>query len=386
VTPHLVRVADETEIWSQTFDTTLADVLDLQAAIGTQVAQAFSLTISDAEHQRLAGRPPRDPRAYQLVLQALRAGLPSEAGRNALREAVRLDPAYGLAVFYLAAGEYSLIQTVTEQEPKGAALAEVRRLLDRAIALDSTLYDAYTIKAHLALDADWDLDGAQRQVDELLRRNPSYASGHELNAWLLERRGRHNEAIAAMREAMALDPLDPQLPVNLAWRFSFAGHFDSAEVTLRRFLRTHPDTGGHSLAFWSLGDALVAAGRPVEALGPYGQWSKATGRGNVSLAYLAWASAQAGQISAAQGLARELHSRTRDQYVSPVHLGIAWFAAGDTARARREFRSALVQRAPLFGWLDGHPVFHALHRDPVVDSLLAQAGGWRTNSPSTSRR
>ena len=132
------------------------------------------------------------------------------AGRNALREAVRLDSAYGLPVYYLAGGEYELIQTVREEEPRGAALADVRRLLDRAIALDSTLYGAYEIKAHLALDVKWDIDAAQRQVDALLRRNPSDAWGHALDAWLLERRARHSEAIAAMREAIALDPLDPR--------------------------------------------------------------------------------------------------------------------------------------------------------------------------------
>jgi serine/threonine-protein kinase len=34
-----------------------------------------------------------------------------------------------------------------------------------------------------------------------------------------------------------------------------------------------------------------------------------------------------------------------------------------------------AERQRLFGWLDGHPVFDALHRDPVIDSLLARAGG-----------
>ncbi len=61
VTPHLVRASDETEIWSQAFDTTLANAFDLQAAIGARVAQALELTISDAERQRPPAGPPAIP-------------------------------------------------------------------------------------------------------------------------------------------------------------------------------------------------------------------------------------------------------------------------------------------------------------------------------------
>ncbi len=222
-----------------------------------------------------------------------------------------------------------------------------------------------------------------------------------LYAWVLERRGKHEEAIAEMREAITLDPLDGLLPVNLAWRFTFARQFDSAEATLDRSLRSHPDTATlglgmvgprnalldsgrapegltpHNLALWALGDALVAAGRAPEALVPYSRWSVGSGRSNVSLAYLAWAFAQAGQVRTAERLMSELDRRRRNGYVSPVHLGIARMAAGDTSKAREEFRAAFVDHSPLFGWLDGHPVFDALHRDPVIDSLLRAAGGWK---------
>ena len=103
--------------------------------------------------------------------------------------------------------------------------------------------------------------GRHRRFEEAIRLNPSYATAHQWYSEFLTYMGRHDEAVAEGRKALALDPLSLIINNDLGQVYYFARRYNEAigvdtdsDVNLRRltnigtlraylvnYLRHHPD-------------------------------------------------------------------------------------------------------------------------------------------------
>ncbi len=92
--------APETK-WQQSYDTTLADVFDVQAAVATQVADKLGVVLSPPAKTQLAARPTQNLAAYDAYLRsmALRDYDPPTLRRAlaAAEQAVALDSDFAAA-------------------------------------------------------------------------------------------------------------------------------------------------------------------------------------------------------------------------------------------------------------------------------------------------
>jgi tetratricopeptide (TPR) repeat protein len=74
-------------------------------------------------------------------------------------------------------------------------------------------FDPNLPEAHLAQGQLYKLRfnwiAAEEEIREALRLNPSVPGGHATHAWTLASMGRYDEALAAARRALSLDPLSP---------------------------------------------------------------------------------------------------------------------------------------------------------------------------------
>ena len=71
VIAQLVRTSDGAHIWSQSFDDSMDNIFDLQDRIAASIVDAFQLTLSAAERQRLLRDGTDNPVAYDLLIRAL---------------------------------------------------------------------------------------------------------------------------------------------------------------------------------------------------------------------------------------------------------------------------------------------------------------------------
>ncbi|MGA2593777.1 MAG: tetratricopeptide repeat protein [Bryobacteraceae bacterium] len=78
----------------------------------------------------------------------------------------------------------------------------------------------------------------------------------------LSKKGRHEEAIAGFRDALAIDPQYYEAANNLALELQAAGKADEAETLLRSLTKSAPE---HVLAFSNLGTLLCQQRRYAEA-------------------------------------------------------------------------------------------------------------------------
>ena len=71
ITPQLIRVADDTQLWSESFDREIDDIFQIQADIATSVVTQLGVKLGAGERRSLAERPTENPLAYQAFLRGL---------------------------------------------------------------------------------------------------------------------------------------------------------------------------------------------------------------------------------------------------------------------------------------------------------------------------
>jgi TolB-like protein len=102
VVSQLVRTADQTQVWSHTFERALTDVLALQGELATAIAREVRVSLAPHEAQRLARLAPVDPQAHEAYLKGRyfwnkRTEEAMQQGITCFEEAIRFQPDYAPA-------------------------------------------------------------------------------------------------------------------------------------------------------------------------------------------------------------------------------------------------------------------------------------------------
>ena len=104
VTAHLTNAGTGFQVWSQTYDRPLGDVLKLQTDIATAVASALKVTLLGDEAAKIELGGTHNPAAFDAYLRGSKAFSSEQAASDyqsaiaAYAEAIRLDPNYALAL------------------------------------------------------------------------------------------------------------------------------------------------------------------------------------------------------------------------------------------------------------------------------------------------
>ncbi len=204
----LVDARTGRQLWSDEYDRSLADWFDLQQVVAAEVTRALEGVLQghDMPATRSTGTPSVEAHLEVLharQLLATRSVADAEQAIEHLQRALLLDPDYALAYARLA--DAILIQAESTGGIK-AARPVVAPLLDKALALDPGLGEAYCLRSLLTDDRA----AAERDLRRGLELNPSYARGYELLArWQAQSPLPVAERLATINTAIALDPLTP---------------------------------------------------------------------------------------------------------------------------------------------------------------------------------
>jgi adenylate cyclase len=207
----LVRAADGSQLWSQSYDRELKDILAVQEEIATEISETLRLKLTGAERQQLAKRPTENIKAFQYYMQG--RSYASRRTREDLRTAIQYDekaleedPNYALAYAgltdaYTTLGGYGYIAPI-----EGRRKAE--EVARKALALDSNLAEAHAAlgQGYVAFaPSNFSLgDGELRRAIEI---SPSLALAHWYLGVSLVRQGRIDESLQELLKARELDPL-----------------------------------------------------------------------------------------------------------------------------------------------------------------------------------
>jgi len=226
------------QLWSGSYERTLAELLDVQQEIATAVARALEVVPVSAQTGN-AGARTASIEAHLEFLRAremLATWAVDDAERAIahLQRAIALDPGYATAYAQLADAIMIRALATTGID---SARATVAPLLDKALALDPGLGEAYVMRGWLIEDPLL----AEREVRKGLELSPNYARGYEmLGGRLIELPERQDEALQLIDRALALDPLTPRNHHIKAIFLAQLGDLDGAEQLERRALELDP--------------------------------------------------------------------------------------------------------------------------------------------------
>ena len=254
ITAQLIDVASQAHLWSENYDRDLTDVFAIQSDVAQQVAQALQITLKPAEATQIKKAGTNDLEAYNAYLRGLyhfsmwsKEGF--EKSLEYFAQAITRDP--GFAKAYAAqAFSYDMLADSGFRLPD-EAFPSVKEAARRALEIDATTAEAYTVLAVAATYYDYDWIRADEGFRRALELNPNSAVTLDwYGITYLGAMGRHEEAIAHVKRAKELDPLTPYIRSDLGWTYNHARRYDDAIAECEQLAEIDPN---FYFAYWCLG-------------------------------------------------------------------------------------------------------------------------------------
>ncbi|MGD2152656.1 MAG: tetratricopeptide repeat protein [Gemmatimonadales bacterium] len=243
VTPQLIRVADDTNIWTQRYDAVLSEIFRVQSDIAENVALALDITLLEPQRRAIRARPTEDLEAYDYYLRGndyyARRFIEEEAWNavEAYEAAIGLDPAFAHAYAALARA----LVWLNQQFERGTALPRARQAVDEALRLAPDLAEAHMALGDYYYYGMLDFEQALQQYEWVQRRRPSNSDAVALIAWIQRRLGDWESSIANAELALELDPLNTVWLIGQAQNYFYVRRYEDGEPYFLRAIANAPD-------------------------------------------------------------------------------------------------------------------------------------------------
>jgi serine/threonine protein kinase/tetratricopeptide (TPR) repeat protein len=268
VTPQLIRVSDDTQLWSERFDRVIEDIFSVQAEIAEQVARQLDLTILAPNREALHSKPTDNLEAYNFYLKGKEheyAGWLNSSNEEfeqaieMLDRATDLDPDFALAYAQKSLIHSRMIFFGADQTPE--RLEDARKALDKALELQPELPDTQLALAFYYYWGLFDYNKALEVFETLQRAHPNVSP--ELVGYIERRQGKWEKSLETLGEAFRLNPRYSQLAYEIGLSHLALKRYDQADAWFDRVLsinpkRLHPQLGKIALSVCKSGNTEKA--------------------------------------------------------------------------------------------------------------------------------
>lgn len=374
VSVRLVSASDGYVLWSDTFRRDRKDVFALQDEISEAVVRALQVRLA-GETGPLVRQPTENLEAYDLYLKGRWFWNQRGAGPAPLHQAIgyfdqaiALDSSYARAWAGLA-DAYSLLPAFGDVS-SGDAFPKAKLAVQRALALDSTLAEAYTSLGIISVFHDWDWETAAHAFDRALALDAQEPRTHLFHAWYHVAQGRLEDALREVRTAQQFNPLSPIINARLSSVLYYLRRYDEAGAAARQAIRLDSTNNG---ARAELGRTLLQQHRFAEALAvlPRDLDFEAGELGGGTLGY---AYGMAGRRIDALATQHRLEQRARERYITPEAFAEVAVGLGDTARALDWLERGYRERSFFLPFIGADPIYVPLHGSPRYQRIVRAIG------------
>ncbi len=229
ITAQLIDARTDNHLWTEKFSGTMDDIFEVQERVSREIVNALNVTLTPDEDRRLADRPVRDARAYDLYLRAR---------QTIRRHGPEIDR--GLA----------MVEEAIAIEGETPPLRALRAL-------------AWVYMARSGWKPELQpLDLADRETQALLKIAPDVAYTQALAGFVAYERGDQRAAVRALRLANEREPGDPDVLFFLGIALGAADQAEGELAVGEEWLATDPLA---SMAWLLTGVAQWFVGRIAEA-------------------------------------------------------------------------------------------------------------------------
>jgi len=256
---------EERQIWAQTFDVEMGNILNIFNRIIGKIAGEIQLSLSPDQRLKISDRRDVNPESYKAYLrgkyhlyQVTEEGM--QKGLKYLHEAVRIDPAEPFAHAGLALGYMEIAHGPLNP---GDAYIKAESAVFQALRLDPDLAEARLALAELSMYANWKWDDSEDNFRRALELNPYLSLAHYHYSWLLFLLGRNEEAVIEHGIAQKHDPFNPMIVAFTGILYAYLGRFGDAIKEANKALEIQQDCPD---AYYCLEEVYLLMGKKEECI------------------------------------------------------------------------------------------------------------------------
>ncbi len=243
ITPKLIRVSDDTQVWSETYQRQVEGIFEIQEDVGRSVASALNVQLLQGESERLSQRPTENLDAYQFYLRGIAlertASQEPEVAARAFDEAIKADPGF-VDAHYRRVHNYSLAAWLGLPDNQArndslarAAVADLSRLAPGS-------FQELLARGYVSYYLDVDYDRARGEFEAASRIRPGALEVVDGLAVVYRRLGRYEESVTLFERSLELDPLNPHQALEAAFTYMVMKRRADAERMIDKAIQIDP--------------------------------------------------------------------------------------------------------------------------------------------------
>lgn len=329
ITAQLINTADGYHVWSETYDSDLEDIFQVQDEISLKILNRLKENFAETKKSEpIIKAPTENLDAYNLYLKGRyhwNKSNPEDIGKaiKNFEEAIRIDPNFALP--YCALSYCYSFMGSSGLMPPAEAYPKAKDYTLKAIELDPDHPESHLSLATIKFFHNWDFEGAEASLNKAASLCLNSSLINQVHGWFLIAKGDFNKAIEKMEQAVILDPLSLPLIGNLADAYSFAGRFTEALEQYDKSIEIDPH---FRRAFEGKGMLHLALGEYDKAIENLEQYHKLIGHPLKGLSSLGHAYAVAGQKEKALECLAKIDQRAASEPDKVFHMDYAFLYAG----------------------------------------------------------
>ena len=355
-------------IWSDDYNPPYNEIMGIPGEIAVKIANNLNAFISKDVKQSIDRMPTDNIEAYEYLGQAMNSGdtLTLVQRMELAEKAIELDPtyadAYTLVGYYkLRAGSFGGPETMLSAAWKALPYAI------RSLELDQDLPGAHTLLGTIYTLAAWDYVNAEQEYLEALELEPN--NSETLNQYLefLNKMNRADEVLSINLKKLGINFLS-----DLAKSYILSGNRPEANSALSKYI----DSLGYRGFPW-VGECFLwmgefdSAKNYLEPLRDSGFIEIPRFKACLALAYY-----NTNQQNDANTLIAQLVERSDTTSAGSPNFYVGWYysGTGELDSAFNFLEKAYANRSAEFPWLKADPIFNSLKDDPRYWDLYDRTG------------
>jgi TolB-like protein/DNA-binding winged helix-turn-helix (wHTH) protein/Flp pilus assembly protein TadD len=381
ITAKLIRVRDQVQVWSESYNREPTSMLGLQQELSSAIAAKIRLQLSSDRLNALARRQTRNAEAYDIYLRGQnfanqRTPLTTKRAIEYFQRATALDPDYALAWSALAlAYTASLLNgdAAAREVSPGA-----REAVTRAIRADPNLAESQYASGALNWHLEWDWPAAEAAIRRAVTIDPNFAMAHLTLGHVLSQMGRHAEAQRATHRARELDPFFAMAHA-LSSQVAFQAHdYRAALEHARQAITVDSDFW---IGYMMLGQAYERLGQSDMALEALTTAMRFSGHNSKPMSLRGYVLAKAGRAKEARDLLTTLETASSQRYLPKYALALVHAGLGEREAVFDWLEKALAEHDVHLIYLPVDPKWDAYRADSRFEALLARCDFTRSARP-----
>ena len=371
ISVELVDVRNNTLLWGEQYDRKMSDLLATQREIATTITQKLQLRLGAGDAKGITKRYTDSNEGYQLYLKgrfhfAKRTKDDIQRGIDYFQQAIKLDPNFALAYARIAES-YVSMPAYPYLSPK-EAVPQAKAAAKRALEIDPTLAEAHTFLAYALAIYDWNWVEAEREFKRGIELDANNSPAHfRYGQIYLAAQGRSDEAIAEVKQALEIEPLDLNMGGNLSWIYFSARQYDRA---LEQGKKTYELDTNFVTARWNVSNAYIGKGMYTEAIAINEKALQTDPTSQFALHSVGYAYARSGRRQEAEEVIKRFREIAKSQYTVSYWIATIYAALDDKDKAFAELENSLAEHDFYLHRLKVDPFWDPLREDPRFKEML----------------